>query len=400
MPRPIKKEYCDLHLTNAKPKEKPYGLFIGGGLYLEVMPAGGKSWRFKYRFEGQEKRLTLGQYPYMSLKAARTKRDELKTILAQGLDPALADKSKAENSFASISKKWYAAKEPGWAPSHKERIWGRFESDLFPALGVRPIKEITAPELLAVVRKIEARGAVDSAHRTLQSCGQVWRFAVAEGIVERDITADLRGALKTVKKKNYPTITDPKEIGILLRAIDGYPGNEIVRLALRLAPLVFLRPGELRCAEWKEIDLEAAIWKLPAERMKIRKPHQVPLCRQALGILHELHAITGQGRYLFPGMRTQTDPISDMTLVNALRRLGYGSDDFCAHSFRSMASTLLHENGFNSDWIEVQLSHKDRNPIKAAYNHALYWEDRKKMMAWWGDYLESLTYVRPIIRIA
>jgi len=390
----------DKQICSLKPKEKTYRVFDGEGLFLEVLPSGGKSWRIKYFFHGQEKRLGLGPYPYLTLKAARARRDELKTILAQGLDPAVADRAKGENTFAALAQKWYAAREPGWAESHKEKIWARFEKDLFPALGARPIKEITVPELLAVVRKIEARGAVDSAHRTLQSCGQVWRFAVAEGVAERDITADLRGALKTVKKKNYPTITDPKEIGNLLRAIEGYPGNEVVRLALRLAPLVFLRPGELRCAEWREIDFESAMWKLPAERMKSRKRHQVPLCRQALGILRELRAVTGQGRYLFPGMRTQTDPISDMTLVNALRRLGYGPEDFCAHSFRSMASTVLHENGFNSDWIEVQLAHQDKNPIKAAYNHALYWEDRKKMMAWWGDYLESLVYVKPILRIA
>ena len=223
------------------------------------------------------------------------------------------------------------------------------------------MKEITAPELLLAVRKIEARGAVDTAHRTLQSCGQVWRFAVTEGLVERDITTDLRGALKSVKKQHYPTITDQKEVGNLLRAIEGYSGNEIVRLALRLAPLVFLRPSELRCGEWREIDLDKRVWDIPARRMKCRVRHLVPLCRQALGILKELQAITGQGQYLFPGMRTKTEPISEMTLVNALRRLGYGSGEFCAHSFRSMASTLLHENGFSSDWIEVQLAHKDHS---------------------------------------
>ncbi len=319
----------DTAIRNAKPGPKPIRMFDGGGLYLEVAPSGGKWWRFKYRFGGKEKRLSLGVYPDVGLKEARERRDEARKLLAGDIDPGENRKAKqaaqadrAANSFEVVAREWFAKFGPTWSPSHGDRIIRRLERDIFPWIGGRPVADVTAPELLAVLRRIEGRGAVETAHRAQQNCGQVFRYAIATGRAQRDPSGDLRGALQPVKEKHHAAITEPKAIGELLRAMDGYEGYFVTKCALRLAPLVFVRPGELRKAEWAEIDLDHAEWNIPAERMKMREPHLVPLSRQTVEILRELQALTGGGRYVFPGARTNGRPMSDNAILAALRRMG------------------------------------------------------------------------------
>jgi integrase len=388
----------DTAARNAKPGDKTRKLSDEKGLYLEITPRGGRYWRLKYRFGGREKRLALGVYPDVSLKDARERRDEARKLLANGVDPGemkkAAKRSTAEasaNSFEAVAREWYAKFSPAWTESHGGRILHRLERDIFPWLGTRPISQITASELLTALRRIENRGAVETAHRAMQNCGQVFRYAVATGRAERDPTGDLRGALPPVKEKHHASITDPKAIGGLLRAMESYEGNLITRCALRLAPLVFVRPGELRKAEWSEVDLDAAEWRIPAERMKMREQHIVPLSRQAVAILEELKPLTGRGRYLFPGARTNGRPMSENTVNAALRRLGYGKNEMTGHGFRSMASTLLNEQGWHRDAIERQLAHAERNAVRAAYNYAEHLPERRRMMQAWADYLDTLS---------
>lgn len=376
-----------------KPTDKPYKLADSGGLYLEVSPKGGKYWRLKYRFEGKEKRLAFGVYPEVTLKEARQKRDEARKKLSQGIDPSAerkATKTAASETFEAIYREWLDKFGPGWAESHKENIMRRIEKDMLPWIGARPIVELKAADLLAALRRIEARGALESAHRTKQAVGQVFRYAVATGRAERDPTADLRGALPPASKGFFAAITEPRAIGELLRAIDGYQGSFVVRCALRLAPLVFVRPGELRAAEWAEIDPERAEWRIPAHRMKMKDAHIVPLSRQALAILDELRPLTGAGRFLFPGERAPNRPISDGTLNAALRRLGYASDEMTGHGFRAMACSLLNEQGWNRDAIERQLAHAERNKVRASYHRAEHLAERRRMMQGWADYLDGL----------
>jgi integrase len=385
----------DPAIRNAKPRERPYKLGDAGGLFLLVTPAGAKWWRLKYRFGGKAKLLSLGVYPQVSLKEARAKRDEARKQLAAVVDPSAARKAAkaargGEDSFEAVVREWHGKHAPRWAPGHAGKIIGRFERDIFPWLGVRPVPEITAPALLEVLRRIEARGAIETAHRAHQNCGRVFRYAIATGRAERDPAADLRGALPPVKEKHHASLTDPKAIGALLRAIDGYQGSFISQSALRLAPLTFVRPGELRKAEWSEIDLDAAEWRIPAERMKMKAPHIVPLSAQALGILRELHPLTGTGHYVFPGLRTPTRPMSENTVNAALRRLGYAKDEMTGHGFRSMASTLLNEQGWHRDAIERQLAHGERDAVRAAYNYAEHLPERRRMMQAWADYLDGL----------
>lgn len=277
-----------------------------------------------------------------------------------------------------------------WKPDHAVKIIRRLEQNIFPWLGKNPISTITAPELLSVLRRIEDRGVIETAHRVKQILGQVFRYAIVTGRAERDPSADLKGALTPYRSKHMATITDPKEVGAILRAIDGYEGYFVTRCALQLAPLVFVRPGELRQAEWKDIDLENAEWKIPAEKMKMNKVHIVPLSTQAVKILMEVQPLTGMGKYVFPSIRSSQRPMSNNTVLAALRRMGYPKDEMSGHGFRAMASTLLHENSWPSHIIELQLAHVETNSVKAAYNHALYLDDRKKMMQWWSDYLDSL----------
>jgi integrase len=397
-------------LTNTKvrtikPAEKPKKLFDGGGLFLLVTPTGGKLWRLKYRFGGIEKLLALGAYPQTSLADARQKRDDARALMLNDVDPRDIKKAQKaagaqENeTFEVIAREWHTKFSASWAASHSNKIIRRFELYVFPWLGDRQIKSITAPDLLTVLRRIEAKGTLDTAHRTRQNCGQVFRYAVATGRAERDPSADLRGAIPPASGKHMATITDPKEIAGLLRSIDDYRGSIVTRCALQLAPLFFVRPGELRHAEWSEFNLDAAEWRIPAEKMKAGVLHIVPLSMQALGVLREIHPLTGHGRYVFPSPRTDSRPMSSNAILSALRRMGFAKDEMSGHGFRSMASTLLNEQGWNRDAIERQLAHAERNSVRAAYNYAEFMPERKKMMQAWADYLEGIKAGAKIIQI-
>ena len=388
----------DAPIRKAKPKDKPYKIADGGGMYLEVMPNGSKYWRMKYRHGGKEKRLAFGVYPDVSLALARERREEARKLLANGCDPGAVKQAqktarveRAANSFEVVAREWYAKQSATWTESHGSRIMQRLERDIFPWIGGRPIADITAPELLAVLRRIEERGAVETAHRAHQNCGQVFRYAIATGRAERDPSPDLKGALPPVKQTHLAAITDPKKIGELLRAMDDYQGYFVTKCALRLAPLVFVRPGELRKAEWTEFDLGKAEWNIPAERMKMREPHLVPLSTQAVEILRELHALTGGSRYVFPGARTNGRPMSDNAILAALRRMGFAKDEMSGHGFRAMARTILDEVlQVRPDFIEHQLAHAVRNPNGRAYNCTAHLAERRKMMQLWADYLDKL----------
>lgn len=388
----------DTAVRNAKPSDKTTKLFDERGLYLEVSPRGGKWWRFKYRFGGKEKRLSLGTYPDVSLKQARIRRDEARALLADGVDPSAhrkaakeANTNRAGNSFEVIAREWFDKHSANWVSSHATRIIRRFERDIFPWIGGRPIADIKAPELLSVVRRIEDRGALETAHRALGDCGQVFRYAVATGRAERDPSGDLRGALPPVKGKHFAAVTDPRRLGELLRIIDGYEGTLPVRCALRLAPLVFVRPGELRQAQWEDVDLNAAEWRYYVT--KTDSDHIVPLSRQAVEILREIEPLTAHGRYVFPSARNPKGdrPMSDNAILAALRRAGIPKDEMTGHGFRAAARTILDEElGFRPDFIEHQLAHAVRDPNGRAYNRTAHLAERRKMMQAWADYLEEL----------
>ena len=387
----------DTALRNIKPGDKPRKLTDERGLYVLVHPNGSKYFRFDYRFEGKRKTLSLGVYPDVSLKEARFKRDEARSLLAKGIDPGverkIARRSKIEareNSFENVAREWFAKQSPKWSVSHGEKIINRLEKDIFPWIGNRPVKDIEAPELLTTLQRIEARGAIETAHRAHQNCGQIFRYAIATGRAVRDPSGDLRGALAPIKVKHHASLTVPSAIGELLRAIESYQGSYITKCALKLAPLVFVRPGELRHAEWSEIDFDNREWRIPANKMKMKTLHIVPLSMQAITILKELHALTGNGKYVFPSIRTNERPMSENTINAALRRLGYTKDEMTGHGFRSMASTILNELGYNRDAIERQLAHAERDGVRAAYNYAEYLPERKKMMQAWADYLGML----------
>ncbi len=386
----------DTAIRKARVADKPTRMFDGGGLYLEVSPTGGKWWRLKYRFDGKEKRLSLGVYPDVSLTGARDRRDDARKLLANGIDPSEHRKTaksvradRAANSFEVVTREWFAKYSTNWAPIHADRIIRRFERDIFPWIGGRPTAEISAPELLAVVRRIESRGALETAHRALGACGQVFRYAVATGRAERDPSHDLRGALPPVKGEHFSAITDPKRVGELLRAIDGYQGTLTVQCALRLAPLVFVRPGELRRAQWADIDLDAAEWRYTVTKTDTQ--HIVPLAMQAVAILRELHGLTGGGQYVFPGGRSPKRPMSDNAILAAMRRMGIAKDEMSGHGFRAMARTILDEVlGVRPDLIEHQLAHAVRDPNGRAYNRTAHLPERRKMMQAWADYLDAL----------
>lgn len=384
----------EIAIKAAKPRPKPYRMTDGHGLYLLVRPDGARWWRLDYRRPGGDRNtLSLGVYPEIPLKKARDRCDESRRLLKDGVDPGAkrqADKVALADSFEVVAREWFAKFSPRWAPTHSSKIITRMEKDIFPWLGSRPVSAITAPELLTCLRRIEARGALDTAHRAHQNCGQIFRYAVATGRAERDPSGDLRGALPPATHVHYASITEPEKIGALLRAIDGYDGTFVSRCSLRLAPLVFVRPGELRAAKWSEFDLDKAEWRIPAERMKARVLHIVPLATQAIEVLRDLKPLTGRSEYLFPSVRTRSKPISDNTLNAALRRLGYTSDQVTTHGFRSMASTLLNEQGWSRDAIERQLAHGERDEVRAAYNYAQYLPERRKMMQAWADYLDTL----------
>jgi integrase len=383
----------ETRIRAAKPAEKPYKVFDERGLFMLVTPSGGRLWRLRYRHGGVEKLLAIGAYPDVSLKRAREKRDDARKLLADGIDPSAkrrAEKEQQVNTFEAVAREWLVLQEKSLDESTLTRERSRLQNFVFPHLGNRPIAQITPPELLAVLRRIESRGTNDTAHRTRSICSRVFRYAVATGRAECDCTVDLRGALPALTVGHFAAITQPAKIGELLRAIDGYVGQPATHAGLKLAPYVFVRPGELRQAEWPEFDLAAAEWRIPGERMKAGEPHLVTLSTQAVDILKWLQPITAHGRYLFPSLRTPTRPISDNTLNAALRRLGYSGEEMTGHGFRSMASTCLNELGWHPDLIELQLAHAERNKVRAAYNRAQRLDERRKMMQAWGDYLDGL----------
>lgn len=411
----------DTAIRNAKPGAKPVKLFDERGLFLIVTPSGGKWWRFRYKFDGKEKLLSLGVYPDIPLatrvvkdeesgktrkiKGARELRDEARELLAQGIDPGenrkaqkATKQNRAANSFEVVAREWYSKYASSWSEAHGERIIRRFERDVFPWIGGRPIADVAAPELLAVVRRIESRGALETAHRALANCGQVFRYAVATGRAERDPSGDLRGALPPVKGEHFAALTEPKQVGQLLRTLDGYEGTFIVACALRLAPLLFVRPGELRKAEWKDINLDAAEWRYTVT--KTGTPHIVPLATQAISILRELHSLTGTGRFVFPGARSHARPMSDNAILAAMRRLSISKDEMSGHGFRAMARTILDEVlGVRPDLIEHQLAHAVRDPNGRAYNRTAHLPERRKMMQQWADYLDKLKAGAEVVRL-
>lgn len=393
----------ELEIRAAKAKPKAYKVYDEKGLFLLVKPSGARLWRFKYVYAGVEKLLSFGPYPEVPLKRARAKRDEARKLICDAVDPGAkrkAEKSAQAETFAAVAGEWLETKRK----TLTESTWARDRDQLVklvgPYLGSRPIAEIEAPDLLAVLKRLERRGVRDTAHRVRAVCGRVFRYAIATGRAKRDASADLRGALAPKGAQSYAAITDPAQVGQLLRSIVDYDGQRATHAALRLAPYVFVRPGELRAAQWREFDLESAEWRIPAERMKMGETHIVPLSRQAVEILRELEPLTGNNRYLFPAIGPQARPLSENTLGAALRRIGYSSDEMTAHGFRTMASTLLNEQGWHPDLIELQLAHKERNKVRAAYNRALRLGERRKMMQAWADYLDGLRSAGKSFRFA
>jgi len=394
-------------IRSARPRDKAYKLFDGGGLYIEVTPTGGKLWRLKFRHDGRENRLALGAHPDTTLKLARERRDEARRLLAAGIDPASrrqAEKLATANTFEAVAREWLALQEKKLAPAtYAKAVW-TLETLVFPYIGSRSIAKLGPGDVLKVLKRIEGRGTHETAHRTRQRCAQVFRYAVQTERAERDPTADLRGALAPVVSEHFATITEPGRIGELLRAIDGYTGHIVTAYALKLAPLVFVRPGELRHAEWTEFDLDGhePQWRIPAEKMKMRAQHLVPLSSQAVALLRELQPVTGRGHYVFPSLRGGSRPMSENTVNAALRRLGYSTDEMTGHGFRSLASTCLNEQGYHPDLIELQLAHAERNQVRSAYNKAQRLPERRRMMQAWADYLDGLragANVVPIRRV-
>ena len=387
----------DKQIQHAKARAKLYRLADGEGLHLEVSPAGGKLWRLRYRYGGKEKMLALGKYPKVRGPEARKQAGTARAAVSEGRDPAAEKKVAKERarisadvSFEAVARQWHAKLK--LADSTRVKHLAFFEKDVFPWIGKRPIDELSAPDLLALIRRIEERGAVDIAKRTHNLCGRVFRYAVGHGLCERDPSNDIElgDILAKTTVQHHPSVTDPNEAGALLRAIDGFTGSFVTRCALRLAPLVFVRPGELRHAEWREFDFDKAEWRIPGSKMKMGEQHIVPLSGQAVAVLQEIRLLTGRGRYIFPGERTVERPMSENTINAALRRMGYTKDEMTGHGFRSMASTLLHELGHPHAVIERQLAHGERNKVSASYNFAEYLPERRQMMQVWADYLDSI----------
>jgi integrase len=394
-------------VRNLKSGPKPQKLADGQGLYLLITPQGSKLWRFKYRFGGKEKLLSLGAYPDVGLQAARQLRDDMRRLVASNIDPSADRKEQyakaataerqERSQFELIAREWFTKYSPGWALSHSRTIIQRLERDVFPWLSARPITEIDERELLGILRRVEARGAVETAHRVSQVCGQIFNYAIALGVASRNPTTGLRGALPPVQVKHHAALTTPSDVAALVRAISTYQGSPVVQAALRFSFLTFQRPGEVRRAEWTEIDWEAALWRLPASKMKLRREHLVPLSRQALDLLRELQKTTGRWQWVFPGIGSKKRPISENTVRGALRRLGYENNEMTAHGFRTIASTLLNEQGWNRDVIERQLAHAERDEVRGAYNRAEWLDERRKMMQSWADYLDKLATPAAVI---
>ena len=391
----------DKAIQAAKTKDKQYKISDGDGLSLVVQPHGKKLWWFRYRFGGKEKTLSLGVYPVTGLKDARDRTFEARRLLADGSDPmeikkdakkAINEASFTGETVEKIAREWFVKFGSQWVESHASKVIRRLERDLFPHIGKSEIKSVTPAALLSVLRRVETRGALDTAHRLLQNCGQIWRYGVATGRAERDITSDLRGALPPAKETHLGAITEPSAIGALLRNIEEYKGSEVVRLALQLAPLVFVRPGELRQAKWDEFDFKGQLWTIPYGRMKSKRPHVVPLSDQAVAILQELRK-SHESDYLFPSPRALSRCLSDVALLAALRRMGYTTKEMTTHGFRALASTNLEQLGYDMRLIELQLAHADQDQVRAAYKretHLLRLDERSKMMQHWADYMDRL----------
>ena len=388
----------DTAIRNAKPKDKPFKLGDSLGLFLLVQPSGGKLWRMKYRLDGREKKIGFGTYPEVGLADARKKRDEAREVVAMGKDPS-REKQKAKHraliaagdTFAEIGREYLdKRKREGMADRTMDKAEFHL-SRLAPVLGRLPVTEITAPDVLAVLRVYEKQGKHETANRLLQLASRIFRYAVATARLTSDPTRDLRGAITTPTTKHFAAIIDPKGAGELLRAIDSYGGMGITKQALQLAPHVFVRPGELRHAEWSEIDLDAGVWLIPADKMKMRKPHQVPLSLQSVALLRDIAMISGSTGYVFPSVRTRARPMSENTMNAGLRRLGYTTNEMTAHGFRAMASTLLNESGkWSPDAIERALAHSDSDSVRASYHRGAHWNERVEMAQWWSDYLDQL----------
>lgn len=383
----------------AKPQKKKYKLPDGEALSLQVLPSGVKSFIYRYRRPTTKKEniLTYGQYPDLSLKDAREMHRQARELLARGVDPGEAKKQlvlvhAGQDTFESIAREWYSKFSMGWSPSHAKTVIDRLEANVFPYIGDVPISDLNAQNMLTIVQRIHARGAVEVARRTRGICSQVFRYAIVLGKADRDPAADVTGALPPASQtgKHFAALIIPKDVGALLRAIDDYQGTPVVRAALKLSPLVFLRPGEIRKAEWAEIDIDAAEWRIPPEKMKKRRPHIIPLSRQAIDIFKEIYPLTKGRQYIFPGARSPSRPMSENTITAAIRRMGFEKDQMCAHGFRGMATTLLLEQGWPEKVVDLQLAHKEKNKVRAAYDHATHLEARRKMMQAWADYLDQL----------
>jgi len=393
----------DIAIRNAKPGEKDARLFDGGGMYLLIKPSGAKWWRLKYRHGGKSKLLSLGVYPETSLKQAREERDKARELLRQGIDPSAARKrdkqaqqADLENAFKAVAKEWHGKQSARWEASHAARVLTSLEKNVFPDLGAVPVKEVTAQSLLCVLRKIEARGAHETAGWVLQRCSAVFRYAIVTGRCSHNPADALKGALTPQKVTHRPAMT-AADLPEFMELLDAYQGQRQTVLAIRLLMLTWVRTGELRGARWEEFDLEAAEWRIPAERMKMREPHIVPLSRQALETLAELRALNGAYALVFPGVKL-SQPISENTVLYALYRMGYHSRA-TGHGFRATASTILNEMGHAPDVIERQLAHAERNKVRAAYNRAQYLPERRKLMQAWADYLDGLKSGAKIIPI-
>lgn len=383
-------------IDTQKPKDKAFKLSDGGGLYLLVNPNGSRYWRLKYRFAGKEKLLAVGVYPDVTLAQARSRREEAKKLLGEGKDPAqerkldkLSRQLEAESSFEAIAREWYKRRFDNWSVSYREEMMRTFEKDVFPFIGHRPIKDIKPLELLAVLSKLEDRGATEKARKVRQRCGEVWKYAVITGRAEYNPAPDLASALVPHEKEHYAFLTK-EELPDFLRILETYSGSILVKIAVKLTMLTGVRPGELRKAEWSEFDFEKCIWDVPKERMKMKRPHLVPLSSQAIALLNQLRPITSISGLLFPGRNDPKKSMSDMAITVLVRRIGYAGR-VTGHGFRHTMSTILHEQGFNSAWIELQLAHVDKNSIRGTYNHAQYLDGRREMMQWYADYLDSLT---------
>lgn len=385
----------DLEIRRAKPADKPYTKNDGNGLSLLIDPNGSKGWRFRYRFDGKPKMLSLGIYPTISLTVARQKRDEAKKLIASGINPSnvrkeekLARQGRIDNTFERIAREWYEKRVDRWSESYGEEMMTTFEADVFPFIGHRPIAEIKPMELLEVLSKLDVRGATEKLRKVRQRCGEVWRYAIVTGRAEYNPAPDLASAFSPHKKEHYAFLKD-EELPDFFKALDAYSGSLVVKLAMRLQVLTGLRPGELRQGEWEEIDFDKCLWEIPASRMKKRRPHCVPLPKQAIAFLEQLKPITGRYVHIFPGRIHHSKPMSEMAMTVLIRRIGYAGR-VTGHGFRHTMSTILHEQGFNTAWIETQLAHVDKNSIRGTYNHAQYIDGRREMLQWYADYLDEL----------